>query len=239
MNPSQKVSAAIASTFAASILSSVCGASAKYSKLTGREINLCFGTMYILYSICYILFESRKRKKYSITKKSFGILTLNGFICTGCSSFFFYRAFDLLPYGDIYAVNYSTIFIASIIAEKVKLNKKPPFLTCLAAFISFVGLLLFSQPCNFVNSFASRQLETLDGVLSATVSGLASAVFFFNLQLMKSYPTEFHWFAYSLGLLSASLPSFIAQVGSISGCLVIARITLILSCALWPFQVQV
>ena len=236
MNQYQKISTAIGSTFVASILSSISGAVSKYSKLTGREIGLCLGSVTLLYSICLVLLQCKKGSTDQFQIRKFEFSALNGFVFIGCSNFFFYRAFDLLTYGDLIAVTYSTIFVTTITAEKVKLRQKPNFITCLAAFISFFGLVVFSQPVNLFHSLAAGKLETLEGVISAVISGITTGFYFFNLQFMKNYPTSFHWFAYGLGVFSGAIPSIVIKAGSVSQCLVTARLTAIIACALWSFQ---
>ena len=235
MDPRRKTTAAIISTIVASFVSSVCGSIGRKSQLNGKEMNFCIGAMSVFYAILIIIVQGRGENSKNVTSENMMWSFLNGFACFGVCCFFFYRVFDLLPFGDVYAINYSTTFIASIIAEKIKLNRKLPTLTCIAALISFSGLILFAQPLDTLNNFEAGTKKTLQGVAFAVLSGLARAASFLNIKLIKNIPPTYHFLAFSIGMFCASLPNLIVEKGSLSQCNFSARSVLMLAGTIWPF----
>ena len=234
MTSNEKTTAAIVSIILSSIVGSICGAIGKKSQLNGREINLMYGSFQFFYAVCSVILKNTKNNQTVVTYQRIGLSVLNGFFFIGISCYFFYKAFDILPYGDVFAITYSTTFLTSVFIEKVRFNYKLPTLTCISAFISFTGLIMFSQPDRLRNKFEKETSEALQGVAFTIISGVAWAFSFLNLKFMKDIPVCYHWLSFSIGSLSASIPSFLLQRGSLTQCNIDARLTLILASTFWP-----
>ena len=203
----------------------------KSTKWTRNQFDLWL--VYIFYAVCsVILLQNTKNNQTVVTYQRIGLSVLNGFFFIGTSCYFFFKAFDVLPYGDVIAITFSTTFLTSVFIEKFRFNHKLPTLTCISAFISFTGLIMFSQPDRLRNTFEKETSEALQGVAFTIISGVAWA-FFLNLKFMKDIPVCYDWLSFSIGSLSASIPSFLLQQGSLTQCNIDARSTLISACTFW------
>ena len=221
-------------TMLSSILSSCCGAVSKKSGLDGKDINLCYAAINILFALFTFIIDTKKtRFDEELTMKLIKSLT-NGFIFYGIYTFFFFRSFDLIPYGDMYAIIYSVIFLTTLTIEKLKLKEKPSFLTLIAIICSLSGLVLFSQPESFLESVQGSRVKTLWGVTFAGLSGLGQSLFYTNLQYLKSTPISFHWLAYALGSAAASAVNLIFISGNLSRCDFSPKVIAITACLIWP-----
>ena len=224
----------LATSFCASVISAVCGGVSKSSKLTGEEVNFCFGSVAVIYSlIALTLDKSNRHPNFSVwdVLKAVG----NGIVFNGCFWYFFFLTYDLLPYGDAMSIAYSTLFLGSILVEIVKMKKRPSWLTCLAGMFCMTGLVLFAQPNNLAKN-KHIGWKILLGVMYSILSGLSGAFFYLNLQSMKNCPVTVHWFAHSVGALTIPLCKFIFLSRSLSQCGFSAKAVLISSCTVWPFM---
>ena len=216
-------------SFAGSFITVLCGTIAKVSRLRGIEINFCFAVSSVLLSCVGLL---KNNKSSQLSPHNFRKLlksALNGTIVNGVAQFCFFRSFDLLPYSDVYAICNISFFVTTIAVESIKLKKVPRPLTCLAAGVSLSGLIFFSQPENFVQNVKISVFATLVGVFFASCSGVSFALFYLNLQFMKTYPIEFHWLAFSLGSLASSFVNIALNGIALSQCLPSTRIVKIKS----------
>lgn len=224
----------LATSFCASVISAVCGGVSKSSQLKGDEVNFCFGSVAVIYSLIALTLDKSSRDPQFSTWDVLKAVA-NGIVFNGCFWYFFFLTYDLLPYGDAMSIAYSTLFLGSILVEIVKMKRRPSWLTCLAGMFCMTGLVLFAQPHNLAKN-KNVGWKILLGVLYSILSGLAGALFYLNLQGMKNCPVTVHWFAHSIGALTLPLGKFIFLSRSLSQCALSGKVILVSSCAVWPFM---
>ena len=222
-------------SFAGSFITVLCGTVAKLSKLKGTEINFCFAVCSVFLSLLGLTKDTDNVQFSTENIRKLAKSLTNGAIANGMAQYCFFVAFDLLPYSDAYAICAISFFVTTIAIESIKLKKVPQYLTCIAAIISLSGLIFFAQPENFVQNVKKAMCSTLLGVFCAATSGFSFAIFYLNLQFMKTYPIGFHWLAFSVGSLLSSFVNLAVNGIALSQCLPMERLVGALACLVWPF----